>query len=105
MSQPGPPLHNFSHSLAALHPSPPLLNTGPASNLDPQERKHGGHRKRQIRQIRERGAVGKRNVVLRGQEQAGVEDIPLPERVGVQPRAERKKEKGKRRSVSTLGTR
>ena len=93
MSQPGPPLHNFSHSLPPLHPSPPLLNTRPASNLNPQERKHARHSKRQIGQIRERGAVGKRNVVLRGQEQACVEDIPLPECVGVQPRAEKRKGK------------
>ena len=90
MSQPGPPLHHFSHSLPPLHPSPPLLNTRPASNLDPQERKHARHCKRQIGQIGERGAVGKRDVVLRGQKQACIKNIPLPERVGVQSRAEKK---------------
>lgn len=84
MPKPRPPLQHPPHRLPLKHPLPPRLNPRPILHIDAQKGKHPGHGEREVRYIRDSRPVGECDEVLAGEGEAGFEDGPLGQDVGVE---------------------
>ena len=82
------------HRWPLQHPLAPGLYVGPVVDVHSEEAKHPRHREGEVRDIRERWPVLKRNVVLPRLAQTLVEDVPLANRILMEPRFLRPAYKG-----------